>query len=86
MNKRDNTAIIYDNVSLGENHIIEAFAVLGIQDRFHPPKKVTIGDNAFFGSRCTVYAGVIAGNFLDLSDQSTIFTDNVLGHCVRIVV
>ena len=77
-------ALILDNVELGPDAIVEPFALLGIQDRFHPPGRVVIGANAFIGSRCTVYAGVVAGDWLDLSDQTTLFTDNVFGHHVRI--
>ena len=77
-------ALIYDNVELGENAIIEPFAILGIQDRFHPPGRVVIGRRAFIGSRCTVYAGVTADDDFDISDQTTIFTDNVFGNRVRI--
>jgi acetyltransferase-like isoleucine patch superfamily enzyme len=80
----DPTAIIYPNVDLGDVAIVEPFAILGIQDRFHPPAGTIIGTNAFIGSRCTVYAGVTAGQFLDISDQTTIFTDNILGDRVRI--
>ena len=78
------TAIIHDCVSIGEDAIIEPFAILGIQDRFHPPRKLVIGVRAFIGSRCTVYAGVTAGDDLDISDQTTIFTDNAVGNRVRI--
>lgn len=84
MNHISEHALVYPNVSLGEGAIVEPFAILGIEDRFHPPGHVVIGGNAFIGSRCTVYAGVVAGDDLDLSDQTTIFTDNVIGDRVRI--
>lgn len=77
-------AKIYPNVIFGDNITLEEFAILGIQDRFHPPGNVLIGDNAFIGSRCTVYAGVVIGDNFDLSDQSSIFTDNKIGDRVRI--
>jgi acetyltransferase-like isoleucine patch superfamily enzyme len=80
----DPTAIIRDNVDLGEGAVVEAFALIGIQDRFHPPGRVVIGHDAFIGSRCTIYAGVTAGAWLDVSDQTTIFTDNIIGERVRI--
>ena len=38
--------------------------------------KLIIGDNAFIGSRCTIYAGVTIGNNFDISDQSSVFYDN----------
>ncbi len=81
---KDKTSIVYDNASLGDDAIIEPYAIIGIQDRFHAPGNVSIGRRAFIGSRCTIYAGVIAQDDLDISDQSTIFTDNVLGNRVRI--
>ena len=84
MDKPFSDAIVYDNVQMGEGALIEPFAILGIQDRFHPPGRVVIGARAFIGSRCTVYAGVEAGDDLDISDQTTLFTDNVFGHRVRI--
>jgi acetyltransferase-like isoleucine patch superfamily enzyme len=80
----DGSAIIYPGATLGENAIVEPFAIVGIQDRFHPPGTVVIGRNAFIGSRCTVYNGVIAGDDFDLSDQSTVFVDNVFGDQCRI--
>lgn len=82
--KVDSTAIIYPNSTLGEGAIVEPFAIVGIQDRFHPPGTVSIGARAFIGSRCTVYAGVIAGEDFDISDQTTVFTDNHFGNKVRI--
>jgi len=84
MSTIDPTAILYPNVDLGDDALVEPFAILGIQDRFHPPARTIIGANAFIGSRCTVYAGVTAGQFLDISDQTTLFTDNILGDRVRI--
>jgi len=78
------SAVIESNVRLGDQAIVEPFALLGIQDRFHPPGTVVIGNRAFIGSRCTVYAGVVAGDDFDISDQTTIFTDNVIADAVRI--
>jgi acetyltransferase-like isoleucine patch superfamily enzyme len=76
--------IIYENVSMGADAIVEPFAIIGIQDRFHPPGSVAIGKRAFIGSRCTVYSGVTAGDDFDISDQTTIFTNNQFGDRVRI--
>jgi acetyltransferase-like isoleucine patch superfamily enzyme len=84
MSRISQHALTYPNVTLGEDAIVEDFAILGIEDRFHPSQKVIIGKRAFIGSRCTIYAGVTAGDDLDVSDQSTIFTDNTIGDRVRI--
>lgn len=78
------TAIIYPNVEYDHPICVEPFAILGIQDRFHPESKLVIGLNGYVGSRCTVYAGVTIGNNFDISDQSTIFYDNELGDFCRI--
>jgi len=76
--------IVYDNVILGRNIIIEPYAIIGIKDRFHPDSETTIGDDSFIGARCTIYQNVRAGNMLDVSDQTSIFYDNVIGDRVRI--
>ena len=84
MNKISSRAVIHDNVVLGDEAIVEDFAIVGIQDRFHPPGRVVIGTNAYIGTHCTIYAGVTAGDWLDISDQTTLFTDNEFGSRVRI--
>jgi acetyltransferase-like isoleucine patch superfamily enzyme len=84
MSQVDPTAVIYPGVTLGDDATVELYAIVGIQDRFHPPGVVVIGKRAFLGSRCTVYAGVVAGDDFDISDQTTVFTDNVFGNRVRI--
>lgn len=78
------SAIIYPDVTLGINTIVEPFVIIGIHDRFHPPNHVIIGDDSFIGSRCTVYTGVQAGHHFDVSDQSTVFFDNQFGNYCRI--
>lgn len=76
--------VLYQDVELGENYTVEPFAILGIRDRFHESRGVRIGKRAFIGSRCTIYDGVVAGDDFDVSDQTTIFTDNTFGDRVRI--
>ena len=84
MKKLPKQYIVYDNVKLGSNIIIEPYAIIGIKDRFHPDSETIIGDDSFIGTRCTIYQNVRTGNMLDVSDQSTIFYDNVIGDRVRI--
>jgi len=76
--------IIYDNVSLGNNVIIEPYAIIGIKDRFHSESDTVIGDDSFIGSRSTIYQNVKTGNMFDISDQTSIFYDNTIGNNVRI--
>lgn len=78
------SAILIGSPEIGDGAVVEPLAIIGMQDRFHPPGRVRIGKNAFVGSRCTIYAGVTAGDDLDISDQTTIFTDNLIGNSVRI--
>jgi acetyltransferase-like isoleucine patch superfamily enzyme len=75
---------IGENVNIGNGVVIEPLAILGIDDRFHPPGELNIGHNAFIGTRCTIYSGVKVGDDFDISDQTTIFTDNKIGNNVRI--
>ena len=76
--------IIYDNVKLGENVVIEPYAIIGIKDRFHDDSQTVIGDDSFVGSRCTIYQNVKTGQRFDVSDQTSIFYNNVIGNDVRI--
>lgn len=78
------SAIINSNVYYQEPIIIEPFAILGLHDRFHPENKLVMGKRAFIGSRCTLYTGVEIGDDFDISDQSSVFYDNVFGNFCRI--
>jgi acetyltransferase-like isoleucine patch superfamily enzyme len=80
----DPTAIIYSNAIIGDGVIVEPFAIIGIHDRFHSEAQTVIGNNAFIGSRCTIYDAVTTGDDFDLSDQSSVFYDNIFGDRCRI--
>jgi len=80
----DPTAIIYPNVTIGDGAKVEPFAILGIHDRFHSDATTIIGRDSFIGSRCMVYNSVTVGNNFDISDQSSVFYDNVIGDRCRI--
>ena len=80
----DPTAIIYPNAKLGQGTTVEPFALIGIEDRFHDVLPCVIGEKSFLGSRVTVYAGVVTGDFFDASDQTTIFYDNNFGNNCRV--
>ena len=76
--------IVYENVNLGANVIIEPYAIIGMKDRFHPDEETIIGNDSFIGSRCTIYQNVRAGNMFDISDNTSIFYNNFFGDRVRI--
>ncbi len=80
----DSTAIIYPCAKIGEGAIIEPFCIVGIPDRFQEEKPCIIGNASFLGSRVTIYSGVVTGDQFDVSDQTTIFFDNIFGHNCRI--
>ncbi len=80
----DSTAIIYPSVQLGTGTVVEPLCLIGLPDRFHPEAATIIGRNSFIGSRCTIYCGVTAGDNFDVSDQTTVFYDNNIGHNCRI--
>ena len=80
----DPTAIIYSNASIGDGVVVEPFVIIGIHDRFHSEAQTVIGNNAFIGSRCTIYDAVTTGDDFDISDQSSVFYDNVFGDRCRI--
>lgn len=96
--KISNTAIIYLNVKLGENCIIEDFAIIGAPPRGHQPGELetVIGDNAVIRSHTVIYAGnKIGKNFQtgnkvnirelnEIGDDVSIGTLSVIEHHVKI--
>ncbi len=78
------SAIIYQKTAYQVPITVEPYAILGIQDRFHPESQLVLGTRAFIGSRCTLYGGVVVGDNFDISDQSTVFYDNQFGQACRI--
>ena len=82
--KIHSSAIIYPGVELGAGTRVEPFGLVGLSDRFHPKRPCVVGKRSFIGSRVTIYEGVIAGDDFDVSDQTTIFFDNVFGKNCRV--
>jgi acetyltransferase-like isoleucine patch superfamily enzyme len=91
-------AIIYPNVKLGANCLVEDFAIIGVPPKGYAPGQLetVIGDNAVIRSHAVIYAGNrIGDNFHagnkanirelnDIGDNVSIGTLSVLEHHVRV--
>ncbi len=80
------TSIIYPNVRLGKDCIIEDFVIIGT-----PPKgysagelETIIGDNAIIRSHTVIYAGNIIGNNFQTGNKANIRELNEIGNDVSI--
>jgi acetyltransferase-like isoleucine patch superfamily enzyme len=80
------TAIVYPNVRLGANVVIEDFCIVG-----SPPKgkkagelETVIGDNAVIRSHTVIYAGNIIGKNFQTGNKTNIRELNTIGNDVSI--
>jgi len=78
--------IIYENVKIGQNPVIEDFTILG-----KPPKgaepgqlELVIGDFPVFRAGTIVYAGSVIGNYFQTGDNARIREGNKIGDSVSI--
>lgn len=80
------TAVIYPNVKLGKNVIVEDFCIIGVPPRgFQPGELETVvGDNATIRSHSIVYAGNIIGNNFQTGNKANIRESNNIGNNVSI--
>lgn len=78
------TAIIYPNVKLGANAIVEDFCIVGapLQDGSEP--ETIIGDNAHLRSFTVIYAGNTIGNNFRTGNKANIREFNRIGNNVSI--
>ncbi|MEW6409346.1 MAG: DapH/DapD/GlmU-related protein [Nitrospirota bacterium] len=79
-------AIIYPNVKLGKNCIIEDFVIIGIPpigNDTHEVKTV-VGDNAIIRSHTVIYAGNRIGNNFQTGNKANIREQNEIGDNVSI--
>ena len=79
-------AMIFPNVRLGENCIVEDFAIIG-----HPPRgakpgemRTEIGGNAVIRSHSVIYAGNIIGDDLETGHGAMVREENTIGNKVSI--
>ncbi|MBZ2174083.1 hypothetical protein K8M07_02280 [Schnuerera sp. xch1] len=79
------TSIIYPNVDIGENVIIEDYVIIGkpVKDGTKN-KKVTIGDNCIIRSHTVIYEGNNIGDNFQTGHHVNIREDNCIGDDVSI--
>lgn len=76
------SAIIYPNVKLGNNVIIEDFCIIGCPFSGYQKEPTIIGDNAVLRSHTVIYAGNIIGSGFQTGNKANIrelnrISDNV---------
>ncbi len=79
-------AIIYPNVSLGQNCIVEDFAIIGVPPNDYKGKKLetVIGSNAVIRSHTVIYAGNKIGNDFQTGNKANLRELNEIGDNVSI--
>ncbi len=78
------TAIIYPNVKLGHNVIIEDYCLIGIPFAGYSGEDTIIGDNALIRSHTVVYAGNKIGVHFETGNQANIREFNIIGNHVSV--
>jgi len=85
MRKISQTAIIYPNVILGENVVIEDFCIIGIPfSGMEDGLKTTIGEGGVIRSGTYIYAGNTIGRNFQTGNKANIRELNVIGDNVSI--
>ncbi|MFH0976365.1 MAG: acyltransferase [Spirochaetota bacterium] len=78
------TALVYPDVKLGENCIIEDYCIIGVPVAGHKKVETIIGDNAVIRSHTVIYAGNIIGNNFMTGNKANIRELNEIGNNVSI--
>lgn len=78
------TAIIYPNVQIGQNVIVEDFCIIGVPIANDPTAKTIIGDNSHIRSHTVIYAGNIIGLNFSTGNKANIRDFNHIGNNVSI--
>lgn len=86
MNNISKTAIIHPHVRLGENCIVEDFAIIGAPPHGSKPGdlETVIGDNAVIRSHTVIYAGNRIGRNFQTGNKTNIRELNEIGDDVSI--
>ncbi len=79
-------AIIYPNVKLGKNCIIEDFVIIGVPPKDYKPGEIEtiIGDYSIIRSHTVIYAGNRIGNNFQTGNKANIRELNEIGNNVSI--
>jgi len=78
------TAIIYPNVNIGNNVVIEDFCIIGLPFKGMKEEKTIIGDNAIIRSGTYIYAGNEIGKNFKTGNKVNIRELNKIGDNVSI--
>lgn len=78
------TAIVYPNVKLGKNVVIEDYCIIGSPLRDGSEPETVIGDNAYIRSFTVIYAGNKIGNDFQTGNKANIRELNTIGNHVSI--
>ena len=79
----NSNSIVYENVRLGENTIVEPFCILGIYKN-NPPLEVRIGVNSLIRSGTYIYEGNEIGDHFQTGNKVNIRESNKIGNNVSI--
>ncbi len=82
----DSTAVIYPNVCLGKNVVVEEFAIVGKPPAGAEPGEyeTVIGDNSVIRAHTIIYAGNRTGECFQTGNKANIRECNLLGDNVSI--
>lgn len=78
------TAIIYPQVKLGKNVIIEDYCIIGAPLRDGSTPETVIGDEAHLRSFTVIYAGNQIGHHFQTGNKANIREHNKIGHHVSV--
>lgn len=78
------TAVVYPNVKLGQNVIIEDYCIIGAPLRDGSTPETIIGDNAHLRSFTVIYSGNKIGKNFQTGNKANIRENNVIGDNVSI--
>jgi len=78
------TAIIYPNVRLGQNVIVEDFCIIGLPFGNNQCNETTIGDNSLIRAGTYIYAGNQIGKNFQTGNKVNIRELNIIGDNVSI--
>jgi len=78
------TAIIYPDVILGENVVVEDFCIIGIPCIAANNQKTIIGDNATIRAGTYIYAGNVIGDYFKTGNKANVRELNIIGNNVSI--
>jgi len=78
------TAIIFPNVILGKNVVIEDYCLVGSVFHGYNNELTIIGDNAIIRSHTVIYAGNKIGNNFQTGNKANIRELNIIGNNVSI--